>query len=128
MSEYGFSQEVALSVDEAERKVTEALKQEGLGVLTKIDAKEKFREMLGIGYRDYRILGAFHPASAHRAIEAEENNGLLLPGNVAVYEKNGGTVISAIRPKAAMSMIDNPALAAVADEVEGKLKNVFDSV
>jgi len=128
MSEYGFIKKVAMSVDEAERKVTEALKQEGFGVLTKIDVKEKFREKLGIEYRDYRILGACHPASAHRALEAEENIGLMLPGNVAVYEKNGGTVISVIRPKAAMSMIDNPALAAVADEVEGKLKNVFDSV
>ena len=128
MSEYGFIKKVAMSVDEAERKVTEALKQEGFGVLTKIDVKERFREKLGIEYRDYRILGACHPASAHRALEAEENIGLMLPGNVAVYEKNGGTVISVIRPKAAMSMIDNPALAAVADEVEGKLKNVFDSV
>ena len=128
MSEYGFIKKVAMSVDEAERKVTEALKQEGFGVLTKIDVKEKFREKLGIEYRDYRILGACHPASAHRALEAEENIGLMLPCNVAVYEKNGGTVISVIRPKAAMSMIDNPALAAVADEVEGKLKNVFDSV
>lgn len=128
MSEYGFTKEVPVSVDEAERKVTEALKHEGFGVLTKIDVKEKFREKLGIEYRDYRILGACHPASAHRALEAEENIGLMLPCNVAIYEKYGKTVISVIKPKAAMSMIDNPALAAVADEVELRLKNVFDSV
>jgi len=52
----------------------------------------------------------------------------MLPCNVIVYEKDGKTVLSVIRPTVAMQMLDNPELQKVAEAVEGQLKKVFESV
>ena len=108
--------------------VIEELKKEGFGVLTEIDIQAKLKEKLGIDFKKYVILGACNPPSAHQAILAEEDIGLMLPCNVIVYEKGNKTVLSIIRPKVAMQMIANPALQSIAENVEVKLKKVFDAV
>jgi len=128
MVTYGFTKDVAMSFEEATEVVSEELKKEGFGILTKIDVREKFREKLGIGFKKYVILGACNPPSAHKAILAEENIGLMLPCNVIVYEKADRTAISIIRPTVAMGMIENDELRAIAAEVEAKLAKVFKSI
>lgn len=125
MITYGFKKEVDLPFSQAVELVTEELKKKGFGILTKIDVKEKFKEKLGIDFKNYVILGACNPALAHKAIEAEEDIGLLLPCNVVLYEKDGKTVLDIIKPSTAMGMIDNQALKAIATEVEAKLKEVL---
>jgi uncharacterized protein (DUF302 family) len=90
--------------------------------------KEKFKEKLGLDFKKYIILGACNPSSAHRAIQTEENIGLLLPCNVVVYEKDGKTAIAIIKPAAAMQMIDNVNLHEIAEDIEQKLKNVFEAL
>ncbi|MQY65732.1 MAG: DUF302 domain-containing protein [Clostridia bacterium] len=125
---YGFTKEVKLPFEEVIAVVTEELKKEGFGILTRIDVQEKFKEKLGIDFKKYVILGACNPASAHKAIVAEENIGLMLPCNVIVYEKEDKTVVSIIKPTVAMRMIENEELKQIATQVETKLKNVFDSI
>ena len=128
MINYGFTKELGISFEEAIEKVTEALKKEGFGVLTKIDAKEKFKEKLGIDFKKYTILGTCNPKNAYKAILAEENIGLMLPCNVIIYDKEGKTVVSVIRPTVAMEMVDNEGLREIALTVEAQLKKVFDSI
>lgn len=128
MISYGFTKEMNQSFSEAVDLVTSALKQEGFGILTRIDVKEKFKEKLGIDFPNYVILGVCHPSSAHQAIIAEENIGLLLPCNVIVFEKNDKTMVSIIKPSVAMSMIENEKLETVAVTVESKLKQVIESL
>ncbi|MFH1784000.1 MAG: DUF302 domain-containing protein [bacterium] len=125
---YGFTKELDISFDEAIEVVTEALKKEKFGVLTRINAHEKFKEKLGIDFKKYVILGTCNPKHAHEAILAEENIGLMLPCNVLVYEKDEKTTVSIIKPTSAMGMIDNSKLSDIAIEVEKKLKRVFDSI
>ena len=126
--QYGFSKTIDLTYEQAIEKVTAELKKEGFGILTKIDLREKFKEKLGIDFKKYAILGACHPPSAHKAVLAEENIGLLLPCNVIIYEKDDKVVISVIKPMMMMQMIDNEQLRQVAETVEAKLKVVFDSI
>jgi uncharacterized protein (DUF302 family) len=128
MIAYGFSKELDTAFAQAVEEVTHRLSQEGFGVLTKIDLREEFREKLGIDFKDYVILGACNPANAHRAILAEEDVGLLLPCNVIVYERDGRTVVSVIRPTVAVQVVDNPGLKTIAEEVEAKLESVIASV
>lgn len=128
MIDYGFVKEVEMPFAEAVELVTEELNKEGFGILTQIDVQEKLREKLDIDFKKYVILGACHPPSAHKAILAEENIGLMLPCNVIVYEKGKRTAISMIRPTVAMGMIVNEELRQIAEQVEAKLKKVFDSV
>jgi len=125
---YGFTKELDVPFEKLKERVTEDLKKEGFGILSEIDVKEKLKEKLGIDFKKYVILGACSPPNAYKSILAEENIGLMLPCNVIVYEKNQKTVLSIIKPTVAMGMIDNNALMAIAEEVEAKLKKVFDSV
>ncbi|MBA2704733.1 MAG: hypothetical protein H0U60_12880 [Blastocatellia bacterium] len=47
-SKYGFSKTVDVPYKEAVEKARAALKEEGFGVLSEIDIKEKLKEKLGV--------------------------------------------------------------------------------
>ena len=128
MINYGFTKELDKNFEQVVDEVKDKLKKEGFGVLTTIDLKEKFKEKLGIDFKKYLILGACHPASAHKAIEAEEDIGLMLPCNVIVYEKDSRVAVSAIKPTAAIEMIENKNLKLIAREIETRLRHVIDSI
>jgi uncharacterized protein (DUF302 family) len=128
MSSYGYKKEVSLGYDQAVLRAREELSKEGFGVLTEIDVKETLKKKLEVEFDDYIILGACNPPFAHKALLAERDVGLMLPCNVIVYTLEGKTFVSAILPKVAMSMIDNKALGAIAEEIEGKLKKVIDGI
>ena len=123
---YGFSKTVNLSFDQTVEKVTEELKKEGFGVLTTIDVKETLKKKLDVDFKRYTILGACNPPFAHKALQAEEEIGLLLPCNVIVYEKGSSTVVSAFDPMAMMKVIDNKKMAPIAEEVRNRVKRVID--
>ncbi len=128
MINYGFTKTINESYESVVQKATVELKKEGFGVLTSIDIKEKFKEKLGIEFKKYIILGACNPPSAHRALQCEDDIGLLLPCNVAVYEKDGKTAVAIIKPTVAMEMIQNTELREVAVEIESKLERVFNAL
>ncbi|MDA3941059.1 MAG: DUF302 domain-containing protein [Spirochaetia bacterium] len=128
MKDYGFVKVLTADFETVEKKVTEELKKEGFGVLTKIDIKEKFKEKLGIEYHKYIILGACNPPEALKALEVEDNIGLMLPCNIVIYEKNNVVTVGIIKPAAAMEMIDNPELSKISQTIEEKLNSVFDKL
>ena len=125
-AKYGFSKIINLPYAEAVEKTRAALKEEGFGVLTEIDMKEKLKEKLGVDFRNYVILGACNPALAYKTLQQEINIGLLLPCNVIVYEADeaGKSVVAAIDAKTMLSVVDNATLDEVATEVNEKLKRV----
>jgi uncharacterized protein (DUF302 family) len=59
--EYAFSAILDTSYEDAISKVTDALKEEGLGVLTEIDVKSTLKQKLNVEFRKYVILGACNP-------------------------------------------------------------------
>ena len=88
---YGLKVDLPVPYDTALQRVTDALKQEGFGVLTTIDVTRTLKEKLDRDFRRYVILGACNPVLADRALHAELDIGLLLPCNVIVYERDPGT-------------------------------------
>jgi len=125
---YGYKKELEIGFDEAIDKVKEELKKEGFGVLTEINVKDTLNEKLGIDYDNYMILGACNPSFAYKALQSEKEIGLLLPCNIIIYSENAKTIVSAINPAVAMSVVKNESLKGIAYEVREKLKKVIDNL
>ncbi|HEY8762513.1 MAG TPA: DUF302 domain-containing protein [Candidatus Dormibacteraeota bacterium] len=124
---YGFSVDTELTVDAAESKVRELLKDEGFGVLTEIDVRNTLRDKLAVDFRPYRILGACNPPLAYRALLAEPSIGLLLPCNVVVEAgPAGGSRVSFLDPEMALGMVGNPDLKPIAADAAQRLHRVAD--
>ncbi|HSQ75013.1 MAG TPA: DUF302 domain-containing protein [Bacteroidota bacterium] len=122
---YGFSKIVNLPFDQALVKVTEELKKEGFGVLTTIDVRETLKKKLDVEFPRYVILGACNPAFAYKALQAEDEIGLLLPCNVIVYEKRGQTRVAAFDPMVMSAILGNRQMEPVVDEVKARLERVI---
>ena len=127
---YGFEKRLAgATLEEAIEKVTAALKVEGFGILMDIDVQDTLKKKLGVDFRRYRILGACNPNLAHRALGAEPQIGLLLPCNVVVQEApGGGVVVSFADPRSMFSLVDNAAVAPIAEEADRRLRSVMASL
>ncbi|MBI1281856.1 MAG: DUF302 domain-containing protein [Anaerolineaceae bacterium] len=115
--------------DTAQKRVVDALKGEGFGVLTEIDIKDTFKKKLDIDFRPYKIFGACNPAFAHRALTAAPEVGLLLPCNVTIAVMEDDQVqVSIVDPLVMMGVISNNALKSVATEVRERLQRVIKSL
>jgi uncharacterized protein (DUF302 family) len=116
------------SLETAEEKVTDALKAQGFGVLTRIDVKATLKKKLDVEFKPYVILGACNPPLAHRALTTDDTIGLFLPCNVVVAESDDGAEVAFLRPRAMFQSIDSPALQPVADDAETRLKAAYESL
>ena len=120
---YGHTVHLAgVSFVDAKARITDALKQEGFGILTEIDVKETLRKKLEQEFRSYVILGACNPGLAYRGLRDELALGLLLPCNVCVWEDEGGSTVSVLRPDKMVEITGNPKLAPMAAEANAKLQ------
>ena len=117
-----------LPFDDAVARSRSELAREGFGVLTEIDIQAKLKEKLGVDVPRNLILGACHPPSAHRALQAVPQVSVLLPCNVAVAVEDGRTVVRAMNPAGAMRLLENAALDQVAAEVGAALRRVVAAV
>ena len=126
---YHFSTTLQRPFDETITAVTEALKNEGFGILTEIDVQATLKKKLNVDFRGYTILGACNPPFAYEALKLEDKIGAMLPCNVVVQEQADGMVeVSAIDPVASMGAVGNPALTAIAEQVQAKLKKVIENL
>lgn len=122
MSSYAFGKTLAADFQVVVDRVTQALANEGFGVLTDIDVAAMMKKKLGEEMRPFRILGACNPQLAHRAITAEPQIGTLLPCNVVVREDATGKVqVEFMDPNAVLRLVNRAEVTAVAGEVRQKL-------
>ena len=126
--QYGFSKTVDMSYEQAIEKVTAELKKEGFGVLTFIDVKETLKQKINVDFKKYAILGACNPPIAHKALQEEEQIGLLLPCNVIVYENDGKTRVSIFDPMVMTWIMENDQMKPIATEVQEKLQRVLAAI
>jgi uncharacterized protein (DUF302 family) len=121
---YYFSRKLAMPFEQAVASTTEALKQQGFGIVTTINLQEVLKQKINVDFRNYRILGACNPKFAHQAVGIEPHIGIMLPCNVVVQEHEDGQVeVSAINPLETMDKnVANGRLTEVAKEVSHRLQ------
>lgn len=127
----GHQVDLACEFNEAIERTTEALAAEGFGVISRIDIDEKFREKLGIDFRPYAILGACNPALAHRALSEEPGVGLLLPCNVCVEQREGGSrvhVVDAESMMASAGLGENETITELGKDASERLERVVNAL
>ncbi len=117
------------SLEAVIERVKDALKREGFGVLSEIDVAKTLKEKIGVDVPSKVILGACNPRFAHEALEVEPNLALLLPCNVVVTATSDQRFsVSAVDARAMLAVVENPALDAVALEVNERFARVLDAV
>jgi uncharacterized protein (DUF302 family) len=131
-NEIGFEVRLNLPYSEAVERVITALKDEGFGVLTRIDVRATLKEKLGEDFRPYLILGACNPPLAHRALSEDAVVGLMLPCNITVEaDEKGGSITRIANPELMMTiggLQENPHLVEVARTAREKLERVAESL
>ncbi len=128
-SAFGFGKPVTSKFDATIDNVTNALGEEGFGVLSDIDVAATLKKKLDKDMPPYRILGACNPALAHQAVTAEPEIGLLLPCNVLVREDDDGVVhVSFMDPVAVLGLVNNDNIVPLADQVREKLNRVMAAI
>jgi uncharacterized protein (DUF302 family) len=122
---YGFSTRLTGDMADIEKRIAEALKDEGFGILTEIDVKATLNKKLGVDRRPYKILGACNPQLANQALQAEPDIGLLLPCNVVVREEEDGAItVAFMDPAAVLTLVEREGVADLANEVRGRLLRI----
>jgi uncharacterized protein (DUF302 family) len=126
---YGISITVDQPFDQVVPAVRAALADQGFGILTEIDMAATMKAKLDVDIPAQIILGACNPPLAHRALQAEESIGLLLPCNVVVRSAGQArTTVEALDPKVMVAVTGNDRLQVVADDAAARLGAALASV
>jgi uncharacterized protein (DUF302 family) len=131
MSELAMEVRLDGPFEKAIERVGAALKEQGFGILTRIDVKSTLKEKLDVDFRDYVILGACNPRLAHQALSARPEVGLLLPCNVTVEQADGGVDVRIADPAIMMTtggFQDDATITGVAAEARRLLECAADSL
>ena len=129
MPDLGMTLHTAMTIDEADAAVREALAAEGFGVLTEIDVAATLKQKIGVDRAPYRILGACNPVLAHRVLDHDASIGLLLPCNVTLSADDNGTLVSIVDPLVMLATAgESDEMAAFATEARDKLARALDAL
>ena len=129
MSSINLKKEISGPLDIAINQVTDALKAEGFGVLTRIDLHTKVKEKLGKDMLAVTILGACNPQLAFEAYSQNSDVASLLPCN-AVLRDTGNSRISVelVKPSALMQFLGDEKLVTMALDADRRLQSVLNSL
>ena len=131
-SRVSFEIRLAEGYQQAIEHVTGALKDEGFGILTRIDVDKTLKEKIGADFRPYVILGACNPPLAYKALSSEAEAGIMLPCNVTVEaDPSGGATVRIGRPDVMLTaggFDANPVMQEVGSEAQARLERVVQAL
>ena len=127
--DYGHKKIVSDDIELAEQNLREILMQNGFGIITEINIKEKLEEKLGVDFINYKILGSCHPPSAFESLEIELDVGMLLPCNFVLWDNgDGSTTIATLKASSLLNVLENNDLDGVGLKVDELIASIMSSI
>ena len=113
--------------EQAATDLEEAVKRNGFGVLHIHDLGNTLRSK-GVEFaQQCKVFEVCNPVQASKVLASDMRLNMALPCRISVYTEDGKTMIGMIAPAAILaSLSDDPALDAVAQEVEAKTRQMID--
>lgn len=113
--------------DQAATDLEAAVARHGFGVLHVHDLGNTLRSK-GVEFSgDCKVFEVCNPGQAAKVMAGDMRLNMALPCRISVYTDNGQTRIGMIRPEPMLgSLSDDPALSAIAKEVEQKTRQMMD--
>jgi uncharacterized protein (DUF302 family) len=129
MNPINFKKEINGDLETVIAKVTAQLKEQGFGVLNRIDLHSKIKEKIGKELRPIVILGACHPQLAYEAYLANTDVASLLPCNAVIREvADGRFSVELAKPTALMRMLGDENLVSLAGDADKRLESALNSM
>jgi uncharacterized protein (DUF302 family) len=128
-SAFSIPVDVGLPFEQTLERVTQALAAEGFGVLSTIDVAGTLKKKLDVDVPRYTILGACNPGFAHKALQAVEDIGILLPCNVVVQEVDPThSRVFLTRVESVFTLVDADGMADIASEVGRRMQSIAEAI
>ncbi len=123
MPPINFKREISATVDLAVKRVTQALAEQGFGILTRIDMHSKIKDKTGKDIIPTVILGACNPNLAYEAYNVNSDVASLLPCNAVIRELAPGKIsVELAAPSAMMRILGDDQLVRLADEADKRIE------
>ncbi len=114
------------SVAEVCERLAAACARHQFGVLAVLDLKERMAAKgIALG-RECRIVEVCNAAQAKTILDANMSISTAMPCRISVYEDQGGTTVSTIKPTAMLGMFGQRELGPVARDVENAMGRIID--
>ncbi|MFC4322985.1 DUF302 domain-containing protein [Litchfieldia salsa] len=119
--QFEYTVETKDDIKTAISSLEDTLKEEKFGVLWEFDIKGKLQEK-GLDFnQEYKVLEVCNPHEAQRILSENQMVGYFLPCKIVVYDDQGKTKIGMPRPTALVSMVDDPKIKELAEDIEQRL-------
>jgi len=128
MNNYSLKTSSQENFTEVVEKTKSLLEEQGFGVLTNIDIKQKIKNKIGSNIDDYRIIGACNPEFAYNVLKENKNIGLFLPCSVVVYKDGKQTFVEIMKPTFTDQFFESGKIAEVSEKVEEQLQYVISNI
>lgn len=123
MNPINFKREITATLDQAIKRVTQALAAQGFGILSRIDMHCKIKDKTGKDIIPTVILGACNPSLAYEAYTANSDVASLLPCNAVIRELAPGKIsVELAAPSAMMRILGDEHLMQLAGEADKRIE------
>jgi uncharacterized protein (DUF302 family) len=122
---YAFKTELNLPINDVISRLSEALSEEGLGIVSDINIQGVIQSNLDEDFQPYRILGACAPGLAKSLIGIDRAIGALLPCNIVVQELKGRTQVNFMDPVIVLGLANQHLINDIARQVRESLERVW---
>lgn len=120
------SYETTKTVDEVRQTLEEKAKEKGFGVMAVHDVSKVLENKgVPISYRCV-VVEVCSPKHASQMLSVDANVSTTLPCRIAIYEKDGKTVLATVAPTEMFSAFGRQELEPVAKEVETLIKQIME--